>query len=479
MTPPPNIVVNMTDQQGVPDNACLAELFKKMNGYTPVTALRPDFVPETPVRIKPTMPPELRKAWDLALFEVESNGVASPYGGRYFTAGGRGVGWRGMIFGQDTFGAGLLALNTLYPDLMKSQIRTYCLARVNIGFIGPRNWLIEGLEKAVPLDLDVWVPGGRQFAERYSMSPALNRTGMDVGWLWNAADLFDRHGDLMDWAWLYGMGDLFFDYFYKPFHDERDGLYWGQPSFVDVGVNGYPPEFGRRTQAARNKGLWVKATSTNCMYVKSMEAMASAAERLGMSLKAAGWREAAARLTQAIRDTLRFPDGTFTYFKHPDGRLEPRQEALGAALAVLSGVVTGEEAVAAIRHYPITDLGVPIIHPFYDNSQGYHNNASWPFIDAFFMMACEKATGRSFGLPHARSAAYAIHDDPGQAKTEAPIDVSTGTFAEVVNWMTRTPGGHPAQMWSICGFLNLCLRSGWTTPDVTWDSRFLNTRRNP
>jgi len=162
--------------------------------------------------------------------------------------------------------------------------------------------------------------------------------------------------------------------------------------------------------------------------------------------EADGWRRRAKELKNAIRSELRNEDGTFAYFKLPDGSLEPRREALGTALSVLFGVVEGEEAARALKDYPVTDAGVPILHPFYPHDGCYHNNSSWPFADAFFLMALEKAdavdrTGQICALV---------------ARTCRP----DGRFHELVDFRDKSIRGSTSQLWTAAAFLGTCMRAG-------------------
>lgn len=450
----------------------MEEIFKKFRDFQSV----PQFSRRLTVEMKKDLPESLRKAWDLAVFEAESNIKPCPYGGEYFTAGGRG-GWYDMLFGQDTVACGLLAFNRLYPEVMKNQIRSYVLARLNIGFMCPEGWELQNCEKAIPLHMNVWQPDSREFCNRYHMSPALNRTGQDVGWLWTAGDLFDLHGDRMDWAWLYGMGNIFFDYFYKPFYDEADGLYFGQASFIDVGWNGYPFALeGLDKQSERNKAVWIKTPSCNALYVRGMDVMAHAARVLGRDEDARHWQEKADCLRKTIRDHLRLPDGTFAYFKHKDGHLEPRCEALGAAYCILADVVTGQDAVKALAAHTLqfSDVGVSLFYPFIEENPGiYHNRAAWPFASTFYYLAKEKVTGESCLQHDARQLANAIvipKKVNGNCQG-APEDYQTGSFMEYVAWEEKEARGTCAQCFTISAFMNLCLRSGWLDREIH-SSRF-------
>ena len=450
----------------------LNELFSKMETLAPVTGES-----RLKTTLKPELPENLKKAWRLAVFEAEANIGPCPYGGEFFTAGGRG-GWFHMLFGQDTVACGLLAFNKLYPEVMKNQLRSYVTARLNIGFMCPEGWELENCDKAIPLHMDVWQPNSREFCNRYHMSPALNRTGQDVGWLWTAGDLFDMYGDRMDWAWLYGMGNLFFDYFYKPFYDEKDGLYFGQASFIDVGWNGYPFALeGLDKQTERNKAVWIKSSSVNALYVRGMDVMSHAATVLERPAEAARWKERADALRIAMKEKLRHPDGTFAYFMHKDGHLEPRCEALGAAYCILAEVVTGEDAVKALAsdRLEFSDAGVSLFYPFYmENHGAYHNRAAWPFASTFYYMAKEKVTGKSCLQADARQLTNALvipKKINGNTKG-APEDYMTGSFMEYVAWDGGEPRGTAAQCFTISAFMNLCIRNGWLEREIP-RSRFL------
>ena len=87
----------------------LKQTFSKMNSYPPIGQKFPEFRPRLQKKLCSDLPEALQKAWELAVFEAEANIKPCPYGGEYFTAGGRG-GWHDMLFGQDTVACGLFAL---------------------------------------------------------------------------------------------------------------------------------------------------------------------------------------------------------------------------------------------------------------------------------------------------------------------------------------------------------------------------------
>jgi len=258
-------------------------------------------------------------------------------------------------------------------------------------------------------------------------------------------NLFERYGSPDDWRWLYETGRECFQRLYDPFFDPEDGLYKGQASFIDIHyedtkATGYPSEW------TISDCVHIKATSTNCLYVKGLEVMGVAARKLGLADEAASWASKARALKEAIRRELRFEDGTFAYFKDRSGRLEDRRDALGTALAVLLEVVTGEEAVQALRDYPVTDAGVSLFHPFYPVDNWYHNNSSWPFVDTLFLMASEKADGRDRIPLNLALLARVCRD---------------GTFHEVVDLRNKEVRGSGGQLWTAAAFLGTCMRAGF------------------
>jgi hypothetical protein len=279
--------------------------------------------------------------------------------------------------------------------------------------------------------------------ETYRTNNYVRRTD-DVVWLWAAAELVELLDDPDYAAWVYETGCEFFRRFYDPFHDESTGLYRGQACFIDIAfpgkhASGYPMDAGIAETAL------VRATSTNCLYVIGMNAQASLAGTLGKAGEAEAWRERASGLAEAIRVHLLDDAGRPIYYLSRSGEPSDRREALGSALTVLSGVLTGDAACRAVD-YPVTPIGVPLIHPFYDDDRMYHNNSSWPFVDALFLWAAEQATGV---------------DRKGElvallGRTTAP----DGTFHELVDMRTGTVCGSSRQLWTAAGYINVCLRAG-------------------
>ena len=404
-------------------------------------SLIPDVQPKCPLRLK-RVPPLAEKLWRSALWEIEQNDcIETPYGIIY-SAGDAGQHFLARIFNRDVGYSGILGMNSIYPDRMLSSMKIIRRIRLEMGWNCPKDRVISGVPGVTVENIT-----NREFILKYLKASPINKTD-DVLWLWCVDELLEHLGNpRTEWEWLYEMGLRSFMELYEPFYDQSDHLYFGQPSFIDVGGNGYPTEFGPfRENDTCNRGVWVKASSTNSLYYRGLMVMAKAARLLEGEETAKVWEERAKSLRQAMLEKLRFEDGTFAYFRHPDGRLEPRREALGTAFPVLLDVVQGEDAKRAVAGYPFTPLGAPLLFPFYDRDDFYHNNSAWPFASTFLSWAVEKATG----LSHAP-----------ENLTMLINAVKAGKLHEVFDLRRNEPTGCAAQLWTDASMINVCARMGW------------------
>lgn len=379
--------------------------------------------------------PFTQQLWQTALADIESN-IQQTDQGRYFGAGKK---FGTIIYTRDISYSGILGLNKLYPSELLKSLEVTRKVRLDLGWKVAKGYIMDDIE-APWEELDI---NEAKFIQTFHTNCFTRRTD-DVVWLWAASDAYLKNPELADWEWLYNIGVQCFDQLYRPLYDSADGLYWGQASFIDIhydnsNASGYPQSWSK-TQCTK-----IKATSTNSLYLKGLEVMALAASKTSRSTEANVWQQRAEKLRQSMLDQLRFEDGTFTYFKHPNDSLEPRREALGSALAVLTDVVTGHDAKSALQNYPITWAGVPLLEPFYPENNTYHNNTAWPFVDTFFLWAREKAFGENHQNLNAALLARTCIDD--------------GSFHELVDWKTKSPFGSGSQLWSASAFVNVCDRA--------------------
>ena len=372
-----------------------------------------------------------------AVVDVESN-IVEEQGQRYFGAG-RQFGF--VVFTRDIALSGLLGLNRLYPEVMLSSLKVTRERRWNAGFLNHSPHHL--VDSTIP-----WQDSGLDwhgFTGRYRTGSYFNRTD-DVCWLWCASDLLENMAD-PDWEWLYQEGIRFNERFYEPFRDPQDGLYRGQPCFVDVA---YPDPNGSGYDAdlSLQEHVELKALSTNSLYYAGFQAIARAAVKTGRPKEAITWTEKAEELKADIREHLRNPDGSWAYYQRPDGTLTRHRDAFGLALAVHSGIIDATNEGGSLVTYPVTDAGIPLFDPFFDNDIFYHNHSSWPFVEAIFLSALEKITGKS-----TRMARYALL---------ARTCINDGSFHEVVDYRKKEVTGSSAQLWTAASWLNTILHD----PDI-------------
>ncbi len=404
-----------------------------VNGITSINDL-PNPTPENPIRLNKTTP-LIERLWRIALRDVEANIVRDAHTA-YFGAGAE---FGKLIYTRDISYAGILGLNRLYPGIMQSSLDYTRQIHLRLGYTVSRAYHIPAL--AAPWNIQPLTED--QFLAIYHTNNFLRRTD-DVVWLWAAHDLASQQADKHDWQRLYDTGQACFERLYDPLFDPTDGLYRGQASFIDIHfenhqATGYPPDW---TIA---DCVLIKATSTNALYYIGLCIMADIARRLQRPADTEKWDTRASQLKTAIRQELRQPNGTFAYYKTASGELSERREALGSALAVLAGIVEGKEAQQALDEYPVTEVGVPLFLPFFPTDTWYHNQSAWPFVDAFFLWALEKATGRDL--------------KPLLCALLARTCNRRGTFFEVTDLRDKQVKGSSQQLWTAAAFLNVCIRA--------------------
>ncbi len=388
-------------------------------------------------------PPIIRRIWKNVLWEIERNYVIETAYGTVYAAGDRGEHFIAKLFNRDVAFSGLLGLNALYPDSVMQSLKIIRKIRLERGWSCPRSHVIDGIDSVQVEDMD-----NLNYIMKYGKSTPLNKTD-DVVWMWCYYDLLMRgQFSNKEWKWFYETGLTCFERLYEPFFDSDDGLYFGQPTFIDVGSNGYPEEMQKNSEiTAANRCVWVKSPSTNTLYYAGLKSMEETARKLGKHKEALTYGAKAEALAMQIRKKLRFANGTFCYFMHKNGSLEQRREAMSTALPVLLDIVVGEDARVAVADYPYTVWGAPLFTPYFDNDAFYHNNSAWPFASSFLSTAIEKATEISTAFENLVMLMNCFEK---------------GSFREVFDMRTREATGCYSQLWSLAAFVHTCARMKYT-----------------
>ncbi|MEC7985568.1 MAG: hypothetical protein VX278_10430 [Myxococcota bacterium] len=157
-------------------------------------------------------------------------------------------------------------------------------------------------------------------------------------------------------------------------YDPRDGLYYGESSFLDWREQSYP--------------AWVQDNPVHIAMSKSLSTNLNHLFLLRALESLTGEDHHSQDLATAI-DT-HFWKGTY-YSSYKLSELNPvtthQQDLLATALAVLD-LGTHPEALA---QYPHSSMGAPVIFPQQQYIPIYHNRAIWPFVSSYAVLAARKA----------------------------------------------------------------------------------------
>ncbi len=412
----------------------------------------PNPEPKCRVRLQgDNITPLTERLWKIALDDAEHNLVTSESGTVYFGAGSQ-YGLR--IYERDIAVSGVLGLNRFYPEIMLSSLKVAREIRKELGYKVSAPLVV----KEIDAPWEVIAQIDKEIMAKYRTNSYTRRTD-DVAWLWAVDDLFTLHPKLADWAWMAENGELFFKDFYAPWFDQSDGLYRGQPLFHDIQSSAYP------------KGMSIadcvllKSLATNCLYYRGMQAMAKACEKSGRTVaENRQWLDRAAALKAAILKTFTQPDGALAYYKDRHGKLMLNRSGYATAFAVIFGIVEGNAAKAAYAGFPTPDNGIPLFFPFIADTEGsvWHNQASWPFCDTFFLWGKSIADGKDYtdynAALLARSIGTAIK--PQKAKEDQAEADGFGSFHEYITLPDGFIHGSGRQLWSAAAYLNVCIRAG-------------------
>ncbi|MBB4080509.1 hypothetical protein GGR28_003143 [Lewinella aquimaris] len=186
----------------------------------------------------------------------------------------------------------------------------------------------------------------------------------------------------------------------KTLPDPRTGLYRGESSFLDWREQTYPRWMD---SADIYESLCL---GTNAVHYRAHDILVRMGQELGRST--GDTAEVAATIKQAMNDRLWLLDkgyyGQFLYGRD-ELLVSPRFEALGEALCVLFGIADSEQAASIMERSPHTPFGVSCIYPQIPDMPPYHNNAIWPFVQAYWNWAAAR-TGNGAALEHGLGALY-------------------------------------------------------------------------
>ena len=177
--------------------------------------------------------------------------------------------------------------------------------------------------------------------------------------------------------------------------DTQTGLVKGESSFLDWREQEYP--------------LWMNPVDiynsenlgTCCVHYRALRILAEM-ERMFEGQDAARYDALADKLREGLNKHLWQEDKGF-YAQYLYGRqfliASPRSETLGEALAVLWDIATPTQAEKICASVASQAFGTSCFYPNISGIPPYHNDAMWPFVQAFWMKACASA-GNEKGVLH-------------------------------------------------------------------------------
>lgn len=171
-------------------------------------------------------------------------------------------------------------------------------------------------------------------------------------------------------------------------YDPVTGMARGESSFMDWREQTYP-KWMQPVDIFQSECL-----GTNAVHYEAHSVLASMATLLGDASAAATYRSRAEAIKKGVNRWLWQPSkgyyGQYLYGKNYPV-LSPRSESLGESMCVLFGLAPADHAASVIEKTPVLDYGLPCIYPQIPGIPPYHNDAVWPFVDAYWTLAAARA----------------------------------------------------------------------------------------
>lgn len=186
----------------------------------------------------------------------------------------------------------------------------------------------------------------------------------------------------------------------KTIYDSTTGLYRGESSFLDWREQTYPKWMS-------NMDIYVSENlGTNIVHYQANRVIVEISKLLNQPFN--NYQENADKLKEAINTNFWISEkgfyGQYLYGR-PNLTLSPRSEALGEALSIYFDVANESKSTSVISKSPSTPFGVTCIYPQIPEIPPYHNNAVWPFVQAYWNLAAAKA-GNEKALVYGLSTIY-------------------------------------------------------------------------
>ena len=171
-------------------------------------------------------------------------------------------------------------------------------------------------------------------------------------------------------------------------YDKVTGMVRGESSFLDWREQTYPA-WMQPADIFESENL-----GTNAVHYQANRVLAEMAALLNKPADEKRYKDFADTIRDGINKHLWMPGkGYYGQFLYGNTHkiLSPRSEALGEALCVLFDIAKPAQQKSVIAKTPVVNFGIPCIYPQIPTIPPYHNNAVWPFVQAFWAQAAAKA----------------------------------------------------------------------------------------
>lgn len=130
--------------------------------------------------------------------------------------------------------------------------------------------------------------------------------------------------------------------------------------------------------------------STNALFFRAYEIASQMAKQCGDATASSQYQQRANHIKEAI-NALLWNESKGCYSQYLYGRTSlvasPRSDALGQALCIIFGIADPMRARRIITTEYASPFGVTCFSPQIPNIYSYHNNAVWPYIQAYWLWA--------------------------------------------------------------------------------------------
>ncbi|MFB9471094.1 glycosyl hydrolase family 65 protein [Nonomuraea salmonea] len=243
----------------------------------------------------------------------------------------------------------------------------------------------------------------------------------------------------------------------KERYDTAYGLYRG-PAVMQDGISGYPeppndPRIDSSFVLDYPRTHMIMCLSTNAVHAAAHRALAMMAGALGRDGRP-HLERAEATAAAVNRWLWREDAGLYGYFRHEDGRLDPHEETLGLALAIIFGIADDRQAALIAANTHREPRGVVNVWPHFDRygpeRPGRHNASCWPMVMAVWGDAMARI-GRTDRFLETLTDLVTLFGDDGLYEVYHPVTGRPdGGWQQGRQWPSE-----PDQTWSATTLLGL------------------------